>query len=962
MKLLYTLISLALMITSTAFGITKTVGPGGNYTTMKAAFDAINAGTNKGTVILQITGSTTETATAALNASGVGSASYTSVSIYPTGSGFTISGNLANTVIDLNGADNVTIDGRVNQAGALNLTITNTNTQSSSTIRLFNSASGNTVKYCIIKGSETSSARGVIMFSTSSSGSGNTGNSIENNNITSDAAGRCTNGVFSSGSNYPADNSGNSILNNNIFDFINSSFSSAGVYLGSNSTAWTINGNSFYETSSVVPTAVASYYGIQILNTSGNGFMISDNYIGGRSALCGGLALTITSCFTDYFCGIYLSCGTTTVSTIQNNVFSNMNYTSTEDNPWDGFFVNAGSVNVTGNTIGATTGTGSITITTPVAVATATLSGGAINTVTLLNGGSGYTTVPAVNFSSSGSTVQATATAVISGGAVTGITINSAGEGYTSVPTVIFSGQSNGYSTSHGMIQNSLAPVSISNNNIGSITTTGSVYYSHGLETIYVRNLAALTSISGNLLGSLTSANSLHVSSTAALSLDKQDLYGIYSASTATTFISGNTIANLTNSYTGINSLTRTRGIQTIYGTNTIQNNVVRNISSASGQSSTKVAASVIGISQASATAGLTQSTTGNTVHDISSTNGSATVYVYGIYSSGSSSGSVVSNNFVHSLSLSSAMLASEIDGISLNGGVSTCSDNIINLGVGVVSGYKIFGIYDEGGAGNTNSSYFNTVYIGGTPTGTTSSTVAFWSNANTSARNYRNNILYNARSGGSTGKHYAIRINGTSSLTIDYNDYYVSGTNGVLGDFGADKTTLLAFQTASGQDAHSLGINPGFALGGGTAALNYYISATLPGTGGTGITTDYSGINRGIVPKMGALEANNYVWQGSISTDFNTAGNWTIGEVPPAGADIAFAASPNNNCILDQDRITGNITNAQSTYKLIVNGRKLTINNRVNAFKISIFSTGSRDPMLPYVFLMAGIYLTFPV
>jgi len=54
---------------------TKTIGGGGaNYPTLKAAFDAINAGSVTGAITLQLTGSTTETATAQLNASGNASA------------------------------------------------------------------------------------------------------------------------------------------------------------------------------------------------------------------------------------------------------------------------------------------------------------------------------------------------------------------------------------------------------------------------------------------------------------------------------------------------------------------------------------------------------------------------------------------------------------------------------------------------------------------------------------------------------------------------------------------------------------------------------------------------------------------------------------------------------------------------------------------------------------------------
>lgn len=82
------------------------------------------------------------------------------------------------------------------------------------------------------------------------------------------------------------------------------------------------------------------------------------------------------------------------------------------------------------------------------ALATATISGGAITGITVTNGGSGYTTVPTVNFYGGGSIVnggtKARATATVSGGIITGITINNGGTGYTSIPTVTISGGNKG--------------------------------------------------------------------------------------------------------------------------------------------------------------------------------------------------------------------------------------------------------------------------------------------------------------------------------------------------------------------------------------------------------------------------------------------------------------------------------------------------------------------------------------
>ena len=125
-----------------------------SYATVKGAFDAINAGTRTGSIKLKLTGSTCEIATATLYQSGYtgagGTSDYSSVSLFPTVSGLSIAGSLAAPLIDLNGADNVTIDGRVNATGAAkDLIITNSGTSSTagtSPIRLIKDASPKTVK------------------------------------------------------------------------------------------------------------------------------------------------------------------------------------------------------------------------------------------------------------------------------------------------------------------------------------------------------------------------------------------------------------------------------------------------------------------------------------------------------------------------------------------------------------------------------------------------------------------------------------------------------------------------------------------------------------------------------------------------------------------------------------------------------------------------------------------------
>ncbi|MFT3911068.1 MAG: hypothetical protein QM737_16735 [Ferruginibacter sp.] len=161
-----------------------------NYLTLKAAFDAINAGTHTDVITISITGSPVEGATAVLNSSGAPS-SYTSISITPSGPGKLVSGNLATGLVKLNGADNVTIDG-----GASNdLTFSNSSTSASSGViwvasaSLSDGASNNTIKNCIITGGGATTMGAAISQSSGVTFGGlaetaNSNNSYLNNTVT----------------------------------------------------------------------------------------------------------------------------------------------------------------------------------------------------------------------------------------------------------------------------------------------------------------------------------------------------------------------------------------------------------------------------------------------------------------------------------------------------------------------------------------------------------------------------------------------------------------------------------------------------------------------------------------------------------------------------------------------------------------------------------------------------------
>jgi len=70
------------------------------------------------------------------------------------------------------------------------------------------------------------------------------------------------------------------------------------------------------------------------------------------------------------------------------------------------------------------------------ATATAAQGGGVVTAITVVGGGTEYTSAPTVTITGGGATTDATATATIVGGVVTAITVDTGGAGYTSDPTV----------------------------------------------------------------------------------------------------------------------------------------------------------------------------------------------------------------------------------------------------------------------------------------------------------------------------------------------------------------------------------------------------------------------------------------------------------------------------------------------------------------------------------------------
>ena len=306
-RLLFMILMSAGICTSMVFADgTYSVGSGQTYSTLKAAFDAINSGTITGVINLEIAANTTESAAAVLNSSNGTTVNYSSIKIYPVGGARVVGGSVAGPIIRYAGADNVTIDGSIGGTGSdKSLTIQNTNTGStaSQAIRIDSNADYNTVKNCIIKGVNPSNAtdRGIITFT--SSNPGNDNNTITNNNITCTSASETDRPAFAvySVGNSATSNSGNVISNNNFYNLLNSSINNSSVvYIGNYNTDWTISGNSFYETTAV-PAATANLIvsfikvGATTAGLGTSNVAVTGNYIGGTAAQCGGTALTKTA-------------------------------------------------------------------------------------------------------------------------------------------------------------------------------------------------------------------------------------------------------------------------------------------------------------------------------------------------------------------------------------------------------------------------------------------------------------------------------------------------------------------------------------------------------------------------------------------------------------------------------------------------------------------------------------------
>ncbi|MFN7327330.1 MAG: beta strand repeat-containing protein, partial [Chitinophagales bacterium] len=825
---------------------TVTVGPTGTYPTLTAAVNAVNqSGVSAATIIeLQATYTGAGEVFPIVLAGQTNCSPPTStntVTIRPElGSPvLTISSSTASQpAIDINGGQWWRIDGRPGGVGtSRNLIIASTVT-TGQVVRFINEGSNNILRFCSLRGVNTSTTSGVVLFSTTSGANGNDNNLVEQSDIR-DGATTPVNGIYASGTTTtPATlNSGNTISNNEFINIFGASSISYSINVVGGNSEWTISGNSIYQT--VSRSTTTTWGGIQVSNTtSGNNFTVSGNYIGGTAPLCGGTPLTFTGAAVN-FRGINIGLAGSVVSTFSNNFIQNINITTTNTAGFNGgILAGQGLLNISNNTIGSASTTGNITI---------SASGSAYVFSGIICGG--LTPASLMN---------------LTGNTIAGISLTVTGTPAT-VPT--FRGISV-QGTATGVNYN------VSNNSVGSTTVPGSITYS------------------GNsiLTGIITFCNAV-----------------------GQTFNS-NTVANMVNSNTGTNASAYGMQLQgsgtspNFLGTFTATNNLVRDISTASA-SATFVSAAGLTVS-GTAQVGGSNLISQNTIHSISNTNATAvaTIAFGAIFTLPTTTTNLVERNFIHSISLSNTAVgaANGITGFQVNGGNSTYQNNKVRVGINaagtaVLGGYTITGITEAAGS---NNFYNNSVYVGGAAVTGTNNSFAFRSLNATTPRNYRSNIFLNNRSNGTgTGKHYAINLVGTApnpaGVYSENNLLLAPGTGGFVGLYNAlDQASINDWRSATGNDLYSLSSDPLFVAPDGSASsvdLHIQPSVATPveanGAAIPGVSTDFDGQTRsGLTASDIGADAGNFT---PLSSDLT----------PPG---IAFTALASNNCGAGNIDLTG--------------------------------------------------------
>lgn len=728
---------------------TYTVGPTGNFPKLTNAIATLNGSLVCADVIFELqaayVGTSGETFPITINAANYSGGPWNIV-VRPeaaVASNLTTSGSSTSQIFNFNGIDKLTFDGRPGGTGSTTRWVIANTSTSGQVIAFNNDATLDTLEYLQIEGVNTTAPgtgaytnAGLIAFGNTAPALGNENNVIDNCFI-KDGATTPINAIYSYGlSTVGLGNDNNSITNNRLANVWAAATSTSFINLQNGTSTWTINGNSFYQTATRTgTTGTSTHTMILISNTSGNGFTINNNFIGGTAASAGGTAWTQTGIADGRFNGMTLSVGSATASNVQGNTIGNMSWagngTATVNSAmFHAIYVTNGLINIgttTGNVIG--NATYPITIT--------------FNNTTLSQAGTAY---GIYNNSPNGQiNIQNNTISSITGAITASTSFN--------FSAIVF-GQGTGSAPSRIINDNTISNITIagSGSSAGSSNLYGIAYTSGSSAAGEIKN-NNIFSLTNNYTGSATGSQ----------------VVGIQIPTTPNAFtITGNTLYSLSCAATHTSTTTSSAAIGISYTSSissghNISNNIIHSLSAGA----TAVASNVIGIYYSPALSGSGNSIDGNFIHSLSLSTSSTSGTINGIMINQGST--TVSNNMIRL-------------------GLRADATNI-------TTGYTINGINETA---TLNNFYFNSVYIGGTGVASSTIPTYALLSAGSGTRAIQNNIFWNARSNAAgTAKHYAIRHATITGLTISHNDLLANGTGGVLGNIGGtDNTSLTAFGT----------------------------------------------------------------------------------------------------------------------------------------------------------------------
>ena len=782
-----------------------------------------------GTTTLELTSAyISSVETFPVNFNGLPTSSSISLTVRPESgaNGLSITSASATGTVLFDNADYIYFNG--SPGGGSSLDTTNNllinNTGGGYTFTFVNDATYNRIKFCKIKGSNTSPTSGTIFISSATT-NGNDSLTISYNKIYSGAATQSTNAIYASGT---ISNNDNIVISNNfISDYFSAASASNGILLSSFSSAFTISNNRFYQTVTRTKTAANQHSDIKIDNTSGVGFSITSNTIGYATQAGTGTYTFVgttgtTGAAASRYIPIYLNVGTT-LSAVSANTITN---------------------------IAISAATNSADQTNPGVFAGIAVLGGAVTI-----GSSGNEN----NIGTPGTPTSITYYAASSSNEWYGIYVNSTNAvnvAYNKIggmSTHSSSGATIGYNF-YGIYMRGTGTGTVTNNTIGSTTTSGSITIGNSSTTTGVNTFQAIEiesacgvsavtyntiqncKIDGTSTSTASSFKGIYNLSTSTLNIDRNNIYaiscvsgnfhGINSTASAAISVSNNTIGQSSTSNDIAISSKSTSANVGIYisssSTYTVSLNIIQNIT-LSGN-----AATIFRGFDLNSTGAF--NLTNNTVSTIINSDANANAgKIYGVYFATASSVSTLRKNKFISFSTSQTSTP-EIYGVWHNAALGTCGlyNNLFKCSS---SNATIYGITATGNL--TYTLYYNTIDIGGTGTGSTVSSPFKYIGANASTLvAIKNNIFNNSRTGGTSNYSFYVNdVASTSAGNIDYNFYS-----------SADATNYAWVTAAKNSGAFSTG-SAGY---GGTNSVYSNASLTIATTGALG-TNEFLKVSKGM-------------------------------------------------------------------------------------------------------------------